>query len=112
MHGKIELLSPRKASSDSTALPSLGFIPPCMQGFRVSIPPDVRPTLLRQMDMGSLTYTQIWVRAVHTKGGVRHKQVCILEWTLGGQEISLSLRLPHQGIEPRVFGFEFRCTNH
>ena len=40
----------------------------CVQRFCVSIPPAVRPTLLRQMDMGSLTCTQIWVRAVHTKG--------------------------------------------
>ena len=33
----------------------------------VTIPPAVRPTLLRQMDMGSLTCAHIWVRAVqHT----------------------------------------------
>ena len=41
----------------------------CMQCFRVSIPLTVRPTLLRQMDMGSLTWAQIWVLAAHTKGG-------------------------------------------
>ena len=29
----------------------------------------VLPTLLRQIDMGYLTCAQIWVRAVHTKGG-------------------------------------------
>ena len=34
----------------------------------LSIPPAVRPSRLRQMDMGSLTRAQIWVRAVHTKG--------------------------------------------
>ena len=41
----------------------------CMQYFCVTIPPAVRPTLLRQMDMGSLTCAQNWVLAVHTKGG-------------------------------------------
>ena len=37
--------------------------------FGVTLPLVVRSTLLRQMDMGSLTRTQIWVRAIHTKGG-------------------------------------------
>ena len=32
----------------------------------MTVQPAVRPTLLRQMDMGSLTYAHIWVRAVHT----------------------------------------------
>ena len=31
----------------------------------MTIPPAVRPTLSRQMDMGSSS----WMRAVHTKGG-------------------------------------------
>ena len=39
----------------------------CVHCFRVFIPPAVMPTLLRQMDMGSLTCAQIWVRAVHAK---------------------------------------------
>ena len=46
-----------------------------MQRLLVFIPLAVRPTLLQQMDTGSLTRAQIWVRAVRTKG-VRHKQVC------------------------------------
>ena len=46
------------------------------QCFRVFIPLSVRLTLLQQMDMGSLTCAQIWVRAVHTRTGVRHKQTC------------------------------------
>ena len=37
-----------------------------VQCFRVSIPPTVKPTLLRQIDIESLTCAQIWVRAVHT----------------------------------------------
>ena len=36
--------------------------------FRFSIPPGVRPTLLRQMDVESLTCAYIWERVVHTKG--------------------------------------------
>ena len=37
-----------------------------MQNFCVTnIPPATRPTLLRQIDMGSFTCAQIWVRAIH-----------------------------------------------
>ena len=50
--------------------PAFFFFFPCVQCFHVSIPPAVRPTPLRRMDMGSsLTCAQIWVRAVHTEGG-------------------------------------------
>ena len=49
------------------ALPSFLNIS-CVQCFRVSVPQAVRPTLLRQMNMGSLTCAQMCVRAVHTKG--------------------------------------------
>ena len=37
-----------------------------MPYFCVTIPPAVRPSLERQMDMGSLKCAQIWVRAIHT----------------------------------------------
>ena len=47
--------------------------------FRVSIPPAARPTLLRRMDMGSLTCAQIWVRAVNAKWCV-----CVCAWGEGG----------------------------
>ena len=43
-------------------------LPVCMHCFRFPMPPAVRPTLLRQMDMGSLTCA----RAAHTKGGRVH----------------------------------------
>ena len=68
-------------------------------------------TDLRQMDMGSLTGAQMWVRAVHMNG-VRHKQVCTVdsEGGGGGGVAKLTLILPRQRIEPRVFGFEFRRT--
>ena len=41
--------------------------PPCVQCFRVSIPPAVRPTLLRQIEMGSLTCAPILVRVRHMR---------------------------------------------
>ena len=48
---------------------SLALSPPppslCVQCFRVFTPPAVRPSPLRQIDMGSLTCAQTWVRALH-----------------------------------------------
>ena len=41
----------------------------CVQCFRVSRSLAVGPTLLRHIDIGSLTCAQIWARAVDTKGG-------------------------------------------
>ena len=72
-------------------------------------------TLLRQVDiiiMGSLTSADMWVRAVHTNGVQAH--TTSVQGGLRGIENCPSpcLTLPHQGIEPRVFGFEFRRTNH
>ena len=111
MHRKFELLPPGKAGSHSTALPSFFLLLfSCVQCFRVSIPPAVRPTLLRQMDMGSLTCAQICLRAVHMKGLVRHKQVCTRVDSEGQKKLFLAL--PHQGIEPRVFGFELKLYSH
>ena len=40
-----------------------------MQYVCVTIPPAVRPPLLRQMDTGSLTCAQIRVYTVHINGG-------------------------------------------
>ena len=74
------------------------------------IPSAVRPTLLRQIGMGSLTCAQIWVRAVHTNGG--QVQTSLHKSWPGWPEKLLFLTMPRQGIEPRVFGFEFRRTNH
>ena len=67
---------PGKTSSHSTVLPSFLFFFSCVQGFRVSIPPAMRPTLLQQMDMGCLTCAQIWVHCLTREWAVRHKQVC------------------------------------
>ena len=104
MHMKLGLLSPEKARSH-TAIPS--FCSSCVQCFRVFIPPAVRPTLLRQMDMGSLTCAHIRVRAVHTKRG--QAQTSLLKSWLGGTE-KLLLTPIRQGIEPKAFGFQL--SNH
>ena len=112
MQGEFWLFYPGKVRSHSTALPSFFVVVvvlPCVQCFRVSIPRFVRPTLLRQMNMASLTCAQIWVRAVHTKGS--QAQTCLRKSWLGGIGKQY-LPLPRQGIEPRVFGFEFRRSNH
>ena len=114
MRGEFGLLSPGKASSHSTALPSLSTHPHppppppplfCVHCFRASIPPAGMLTLLRQMDMGSLTHSQIWVRAVHTKGGGSgtNKSAQELTWSYRRRK-QLLLTLPRQGIDPRVFG--------
>ena len=83
------------------------FFSSCVQCFCVSIPLAVRPTLLQQMDIGSLTCAQTWVRAVHMKRG--QAQTGLHKSSLG-QTDKLSLILPRQGIEPRVFGLEFRLS--
>ena len=77
MRGKFGLLSPEKASSHSTALTSSLSPPPppTLPVYSIFVLP-YRRTLLRQMHMGSLTCALIWVCAVYTKGGARHKQVC------------------------------------
>ena len=88
--------------------PAFSFCFSCVQRFRVSIPAAVRPTLLRQlMDMGSLTCSPIWVLVVFTTG---QAQTCLQKSWLGATYFP-PLTLPHQGIEPRVFGFEFRLSN-
>ena len=79
-----------------------------MQYFCVSIPPAVRPTLLQQIDMGSLT-AHTFGCAVHTKG-VQAQASLHTSW-LGGIE-KMPLTLPRQGIEPKVFGFEFWLATH
>ena len=88
--------------------PAFLFCFSCGQCFRVSIPAAVRPTLFRQrMDMGSLTCSPIRVLVVYTTG---QAQTCLQKSWLGETYFS-PLTLPHQGIEPRVFGFEFRLSN-
>ena len=55
MHGKFGMLPRGKRATTVRRHPACSFSR--LQCFRVSIPPAVRPTLLRQMDMGSLART-------------------------------------------------------
>ena len=76
-----------------------------MQYSCVTIPPAVRPTLLRQMDMGSLTCAHIWMPCRTHEGGDQAQTGLHKSW-LGGINKKLPFTLPRQGIEPWVFGFE------
>ena len=74
-----------------------------VQYFRVSISSAVRLTLLRPVDMGSLTCAHIWVRAVHTKEGQAHYKSAQESGTVKREDRGtekLPFTLPRQGIEP------------
>ena len=76
MHGKFELLSPGKANRhNSMALPSIVF--PCVQCFRVSIPPRgaVRAMLFFDRWIWNLSNGHRFGYVPHTRNGVRHEQV-------------------------------------
>ena len=77
----------------------------------VTIPPAVTPTLSRQMDMGSLTCAHTCC-VPYTRSGIGHKQVLAQELTRRDRKNVSDHAQPSQGIEPRVFGFELRCSNH
>ena len=97
----------KRASTVRRALPNCFWFFSCTLYFRVSIPPAAKPTPFQQMDIGSLTCAKMWVRAVDTKGG-QAQHVCTRVDSEGHKKLSLTLH--RQGIEPRVFGFEFRRT--
>ena len=65
----------------------------------------VRPTRLRQMDMGSLTCAHTFWCEPYSQRGVRNKRVCTSCADSEGQE-------NYHGIESRVFGFEFGRSSH
>ena len=70
MHKKFRMLSPGESGQPYYGTTQLFFFLLCAV-FRVFIQPAVRPTLLQQMDIGSLTCAQIWVPAIHSKGQVQ-----------------------------------------
>ena len=64
------------------------------------------------MDIGSLSCAQIWVRAVHTKRGSGiNKSAQELTRRDSRKKTTAPPTLPHQGIEPMVFGFPIsKCS--
>ena len=77
-----------------------------MQYLCVTTPQAVRPTLLRQVDMGSLTCgTTLGAYRTHEGGSGTSAE-------LGAGIEKLFLALPCQGIKPRVFRLEFQRSYH
>ena len=77
----LESLFPRKASCDRVALPNISIMTSLVYAVLfVCDRTNTRQwglTLLRQMDMGSLTCAHLCVRAGYTRTGVSYKQVCV-----------------------------------
>ena len=89
MYGKFGLLSLKKVSNHSTALPSFLFFVFLFSYFRAT---DCEAySFTTDGYMRSLTCAQIWVRAVHTKEG--QAQTSLHKSWLGGTE-KLPLALP------------------
>ena len=86
MHRKFGLLSPGKVSSHSMARATQNvFFFPCVQCFRVSVFFYDRWIYIYR----SLSWAQIWVHAIHMKGG--QAQTSLHKSCLGGTEKKLSL---------------------
>ena len=101
MHGKFGLLSPRgKRAAIVLRYPALFF--PCVQCFCVSKPPAVRPTFFLTTDGYGIFNVRTNLGACHTHEGRSDTNKSAQELTE-----KLFLMLPHQGIDPRVFVFEF-----
>ena len=84
--GNSGCLPTKKGAAIIWHYPAFFFLSPVSS---LIIPSAVRPTLLRQMDIGSLTCAQIRVRAVHTKEG--HVQRCRHKsWLWGTEKQSFS----------------------
>ena len=64
--GLLSLGNANKVNSHGMALPT--FFPPCVKCFPVSITLVVRPTLLRQLDMGFLTCKDLSACHTHVRG--------------------------------------------
>ena len=112
-----------KASNHTTVLPSI-FLP-CVQSFCVSIPPAVRPAVFFMTDGYGVFNVRTNLGACHTHKGRSGANKSAQELTGRDRRtlplplpltltltLTLLLTLPHQGIGPRVFWFEFRLSNH
>ena len=66
----------KPAATESRYTALLNYYSVCSIFFSVTIPPAVRPTLLRQMDMGSITCAHNLGACRAHEREVMHKQVC------------------------------------
>ena len=91
-----------------TVLSSL-LLFPCVQCFRVLIPPAVRPVPFTTDGYGIFNMrTRLRACGTHEGGSGTKKS----EQELTRRDRKLSFTQPRQGIESRIFGFEFRRSNH
>ena len=106
MHGKFGLLSLKKASSHSTALPRLFFL-----YTEFSCCHTTSCQAYSFMTDGYRTFnvcTNLGACHTHEGGSGTNKSAQELTW----RDRKLLLTLPHQGIKPRAFRFEFQRSNH
>ena len=110
MHGKLDLLSPRKANIHRILRYLASF-----QFFLGAVFPCFHTTGCEAYSFTTDGYgifnVCTIVGACRTHEGPGQTQTSLHKSSLGGTE-QLYLALPRQGIEPRVFGFEFRVSNH
>ena len=109
--GKVRAAFPGESELPSyAALPS--FVPPCVQCFRVSITPAVRPTrtLLRHRVHYGIFKVRTSVGACRTHEEGSGTNTSAQELTR--RDRISSCTLPRQGFQPRVIGLEFRLSNH
>ena len=95
MHRQFGLLSPGKASSHSMALPNFFFLCAVFSRFHTT---GCEAYSFTTDGYGILMYTQIWVRAVHMKGG-QAKTNLYKSW-LGGTEKNCLSPCPTRGSNP------------
>ena len=102
-----------KVSSRSTALRNFFLLlpPPCVQCFRVCIP-SACEVYSCTADGCRIFNVRINLGACRThEGGSGTNKSAQHKGSLGGTE-TLTVAPPLQGIELRVFGFDFRLSNH
>ena len=108
MHGAFGIRSPGKASSRSTALPRFFFFLSAL--FSYSYTTGCQAYCFTTDGYGSLNLAHKFGCVPYTRRGVRHKRVCT-SVDSEGQKNCPPPCPPKHGIEPRVFGFQFRLSD-
>ena len=106
MHETFGLLFIGKASNHSMALPSFFSSSPMCSVFMFPFHQAVRPTLLRPIDIESLTCAHTFgVRVPYTRRGVRRKPICTRVDSEGQKNCSPPC--PARGSNPGSSDFDF-----